>query len=202
MRNDCIMVVVDLCTKMVLLTACKLTINAKQAGILALNMLLPLQALPKSIVSDRDVRFTGSCWRQMWSKIGVRLDMSTAYHPQTDGQTERTNRTIQTLLRMYVTERKGDWEDWLQMAAAAYNSTVHESTGKTPAEMNYGDRAIDPLSWAMQSHKRAGNNEEAARVVDSLRAVWSEARTRLVAQREKQAKYANERRRPVKYEVG
>ena len=106
--NDTIMVVVDRLSKMVLLSACKLTINGKQAGILALNMLLPLLALPKSIVSDRDVRFTGSCWSQMWAHIGTRLDMSTAYHPQTDGQTKRTNRTVQTLLRMYVTERKGD----------------------------------------------------------------------------------------------
>ena len=200
--NDCIMVVVDRLTKMVLLAPCKLTINGKQAGILALNLLLPLLALPKSIVSDRDVRFTGSCWSQMWAHMGTRLDMSTAYHPQTDGQTERTNRTVQTLLRMYVTERKGEWEDWLQMAAAAYNSTVHESTGKTPAEMNYPGRTIDPLSWAMKGHKRVGDNEEAGRMLDSLRAVWSEARTRLVAEREKQAKYANERRRPVSYEVG
>ena len=200
--NDCIMVIVDLFTKMVLLAACKLTINGKQAGILSLNMLLPLLALPKSIVSDRDVRFTGSCWSQMWAHIGTRLDMSTAYHPQTDGQTERTNRTVQTLLRMYVTERKGDWEHWLQMAAAAYNSTVHESTGKTPAEMNYPGRTIDPLSWAMKGHRRAGDNEEASRMLDSLRAVWSEARARLVAEREKQAKYADRRRRPVRYDVG
>ena len=88
------------------------------------------------------------------------------------------------------------------MAAAAYNSTVHESTGKTPAEMNYPGRTIDPLSWAMKGHKRAGDNEEAGRMLDSLRSVWSEARTRLVAEREKQAKYANERRRAVKYEAG
>ena len=200
--NDTIMVIVDRFTKMVLLAACKMTINGKQAGIVALDMLLPLLALPKSIVSDRDVRFTGSCWSQMWAHIGASLDMSTAYHPQTDGQTERTNRTIQTMLRMYVTARKGEWEDWLQMAAAAYNSTVHESTGKTPAEMNFPGRIIDPLSWAMQRHKRAGDNEEATRMLDSLRAVWSEARTRLVAEREKQAKYADQRRRAVTYEVG
>ena len=200
--NDMIMVVVDRLSKMVLLAPCKLTINAKQAGILLLNMLLPLLAVPKSIVSDRDVRFTGSCWRQMWEHMGTRLDMSTAYHPQTDGQTERTNRTIQTLVRMYVTERKGEWEDWLQMAAAAYNSTVHESTGKTPAEMNYPGRTIDPLSWALHDRKQAGDNEEAGRMLDSLRAVWSEARARLVAEREKQARHADKRRRPVRYEVG
>ena len=124
------------------------------------------------------------------------------YHPQTDGQTERTNRTIQTLLRMYVTERKGDWEDWLQMAAAAYNSTVHESTGKTPAEMNYPGRSIDPLTWVMKDHKQPGDNEAAARMLSSLRAVWAEARAKLVAEREKQAKYADQKRRAVKYEVG
>ena len=200
--NDCIMVIVDRFSKMVLLAPCKLTINGKQAGMLALNMLLPHAAVPKSIVSDRDVRFTGSCWSQMWAHIGARLDMSTAYHPQTDGQTERSNRTIQTMLRMYVTERKGSWEDWLQITAAAYNSTVHESTGKTPAEMNYPGRSIDPLSWAMKGHKQPGDNEQAARVLANLRGVWNEARTRLTAEREKQAKYANEKRRAVKYEVG
>jgi len=200
--NDCIMVIVDRFSKMVLLAPCKLTINGKQAGILALNMLLPHLVVPKSIVSDRDVRFTGSCWSQMWAHLGARLDMSTAYHPQTDGQTERTNRTVQTMIRMYVMERKGDWEDWLQMAAAAYNSTVHESTGKTPAEMNYPGRSIDPLGWAMQGHKKPGDNEQAAKMLDSLRAVWNEARTKLVAEREKQAKYADQKRRAVKYEVG
>ena len=203
--NDCILVIVDRFTKMVLLAPCKLKINGKQTGILALNMLLPHGAVPRSIVSDRDVRFTGSCWAQMWSHLGTRLDMSTAYHPQTDGQTERTNRTIQTMIRMYVTERKGDWEDWLQMAAAAYNSTVHESTGKTPAEMNYPGRSFDPLSWAIRGHKKMGpgaDNREAVRILESLRAVWNEARTRLVAEREKQAKYADQKRRPVSYEVG
>ena len=200
--NDCIMVIGDRFSKMVLLSACKLTINGKQAGLLALKMLLPHLVVPRSIVSDRDVRFTGSCWSQMWAQMGARLDMSTAYHPQTDGQTERTNRTIQTMLRMYVTERKGEWEDWLQMAAAAYNSTVHESTGKTPAEMNYPGRSIDPLSWALQEPRRVGANETAVQVLDGLRAVWSEARTRLMAEREKQAKYADQRRRPVKYAVG
>ena len=200
--NDCIMVIVDRFSKMVLLAPCKLAINGKQAGILALNMLLPHAAVPKSIVSDRDVRFTGSCWSQMWAHIGARLDMSTAYHPQTDGQTERTNRTIQTLIRMYVTDRKGDWEDWLQMAAAAYNSTVHESTGKSPAEMNYPGRSVDPLAWAMKGHKQAGDNEVAAKMLDSLRGVWNEARARLVVEREKQAKYADRKRRAVKYEVG
>ncbi len=200
--NDCILVIVDRFTKMVLLSPCKLTINGKQTGILALNMLLPHVVVPKSIVSDRDVRFTGSCWAQMWAHMGTRLDMSTAYHPQTDGQTERTNRTIQTMIRMYVTERKGDWEDWLQMAAAAYNSTVHESTGKTPAEMNYPGRSIDPLSWAIRGHRKAGDNMEAARILDNLRAVWSEARTRIVAEREKQARYADQKRRPVKYKAG
>jgi hypothetical protein len=68
--------------------------------------------------------------------------------------------------------------------------------------MNYPGRTIDPLSWAMKGHKRAGDNEEAAKMLDSLRAVWSEARARLVAEREKQAKYANQQRRPVSYTVG
>ena len=207
--NDQFMTIVDRLTKMVVLAACKVTITGKQAGVLVVDRLLPLAAKPTSIVSDRDPRFTGSCWSQMWARMGASLDMSTAYHPQTNGQTERTNRTIQTILRTLVKQRGGEWEDWLQIAAAAYNSTVHESTGKTPFELNFMDRrAIDPLEWAvaqrLRGRKKEGenNNDDARRLLADYTAMWAEVKTRLQQEQAKREKYANQQRRPVTYRVG
>lgn len=121
--HDCILVVIDRFSKMAMLRPCNITINAIDTGKLVLDMLLScVGKLPSSIVSDRDVRFTGSVWGQLWSKLKTELKMSTAYHPQTDGQTERMNRTMQTMLRSYA-ERREDWAEWLSFVAASYNST-------------------------------------------------------------------------------
>ena len=79
--------------------------------------------------------------------------MSTAYHPQTDGQTERVNRSMQTALRIYASKHKTDWTEWLATVAAAYNSPVHESTGKTPFEI--GRLWTDPMTLALRDPKMA-----------------------------------------------
>ena len=125
--HDYILVLIDRFTKMMKLRACNTTITATETGRLLVDMLLDLGKLPSSIVSDRDVRFTGAAWGQLWRGLKAQLKMSTAYHPQTDGQTERMNRTMQTVLRSYC-EKREDWEEWLPFVAAAYNSTQQEST--------------------------------------------------------------------------
>lgn len=204
--NDMIMIIIDRYSNLVLLVACKTTITGKKAGIEAMKVLLPHAGIPKSIVSDRDVRFTGEFWGQFWEKMGTKLDMSTAYHPQSNGQTERTNRTIQALLRIHLSQRKGEWDEWLPIVAAAYNSTIHETTGKTPFELSKNHpSAIDPLQWALSrvdDRRREGMNEEASQMWKEYQSIWAETRKRMEQQREKQKKYANERRRPVEYKAG
>jgi hypothetical protein len=132
--------------------------------------------------------------------------MSTAFHPQTDGQTERADRTLQAVLRSYA-ESRDDWDEWLPFVAAAYNSTVHESTGRTPFEMNFADaRAIDPLQWAIGERDKVvdqrGVSVAAERTLDEMRAIWDEVRAKLVVEQARQKKYADTKRREVKYEVG
>ena len=109
--HDCILVLTDRFSKMMKLRACKQTITAVQTGRVLLDMMLDVGRLPTSIVSDRDVRFTSAAWGQLWRGLNTELRKSTAYHPQTDGQTERMNRTLQTVLRSYA-ERRDDWEEW------------------------------------------------------------------------------------------
>ena len=211
-----ILVVIDRLTKMLKLRACKQTINAVDTGKLLLEMMLDVGRLPSSIVSDRDVRFTGAAWGQLWRGLGTELKMSTAYHPQTDGQTERMNRTMQTVLRSYA-EKQEEWVEWLPFVAAAYNSTQQESTKRTPFELNFPDaRSIDPLAWAIKERQqvagdapvtgRPGNERgvsvEAERTLEGMKVIWEETRARLVLEQAKQKQYADRKRRDVKYAVG
>jgi hypothetical protein len=134
--------------------------------------------------------------------------MSTAYHPQTDGLTEKANSTLQSMLRACAESRE-DWDEWLPFVAAAYNSSKHESTGRTPFEMNYPDaRSIDPLQWAIGEKRRLGATDKrgvsmpAERTLTEMRVIWDEVRARLVLAQSRQKKYADRKRRDVRYEEG
>jgi len=204
--HNSIMAIVDRFSKMLKLRPCSTTITGIESGRLLLDEMLGIGRIPTSIVSDRDVRFTGAAWGQLWRGLKTEQKMSTAYHPQTDGQTERSNRTLQAVLRSYA-ESRTDWDEWLPFVAAAYNSTVQESTGRTPFEMNFADaRAIDPLQWAMSERRRVvdprGVSREAERTLVEMWTIWDEVRAKLVVEQERQKKYADLKRREVKYDVG
>ena len=203
--HNSIMAIVDRLTGMLILKPCATTITGSASGKLLLDAMLSVGRLPLSIVSDRDVRFTGQAWGQLWRGLKTEQRMSTAYHPQTDGKVERANRTLQAVLRAYA-ESRTDWDEWLPFVAASYNSTVNETTGRTPFELNFPDgRAIDPLQWALGgqlAHGSHGVSAEAERQVGGMKVVWDEVRERILRERAKQKKYADRRRRDVTYEVG
>ena len=206
--NNSIMATIDRFSKMLMLKACNTAITGIESGRLLLDQMLTIGKIPTSIISDRDVRFTGAAWGQLWRGLKTEQKMSTAYHPQTDGQTERANRTLQAVLRSYA-ESRTDWDEWLPFVAAVYNSTVQESTGRTPFEMNFADgRSIDPLQWAIGERERVGAADprgvsvDAERTLAEMRAIWDEVRAKLVLEQARQKKYADEKRRDVQYEVG
>jgi transposase InsO family protein len=88
--------------------------------------------LPAVLVSDRDPRFTSAFWQRLVQLTGTRLNMSTARHPQTDGQTERANRTLEEMLQAYVSPYQDDWDKSLSVVEFAYNNSEHASTKFTP----------------------------------------------------------------------
>jgi hypothetical protein len=94
--------------------------------------------LPADIVSDCDSRFTSGVWREILQMSGIRSRMSTAFHPQTDGQTEHLNQTIEAYLRSFVNHQQDDWVSLLPMAEFAYNNSVTTATGLSPLYANYG----------------------------------------------------------------
>lgn len=130
--NDTILTIVDRLSKMAHFSAMKETDTAEEVAKIFIRDVFRLHGMPEGIVSNRDPRFTGKFWACLWKELGTKLRMSIAYHPETDGQSERTNRTIEEILRHYVNNNKTNWEHWLPTAEFAYNSAVNSSTGYSP----------------------------------------------------------------------
>ena len=112
-----------------------------------LRDIVRLHGVPRKIISDRDSLFTSSFWRELQLALGTRLNFSTAYHPQTDGQTERVNQVLEDMLRMYVMDHQVKWEEYLHLVEFAYNNGHHSSIGMPPYKALYGRPCRTPLSW-------------------------------------------------------
>jgi len=165
--NDSIFVVVDRFTKMAHFVAIKTTVDSADVARLFLNHIHRLHGLPADIVSDRDKVFTSRFWRHFLGLLGVKPNLSTAFHPQTDGQTERVNQVLEQYLRAFCDYQQGNWEELLPHAEFAYNNSIHASTGKTPFFANYGHHPNSPSSVA--SHTLSTSNPTADELVDSIR---------------------------------
>jgi len=152
-------------------------------------------------LSDRDPRFTAHFWRAFWSQLGTTLTMSTAYHPQTDGQTERANRTLEEMLRSRINFRQTDWDEHLAAAELAINNSVQSSTGFSPFYLNAGQEVRLPLDQALAG-LRPVSNPEAVDRIRRLKADLDLARKNIEVAQKRQAKYADQHRREVKFAVG
>lgn len=141
-----VMTVVDRLTKLVRLTPCTQDITAEGAAQLFFDRVIRDFGVPKTVVSDRDPRFVSAFWKALMSSLGTKLLYSTAFHPQTDGQTERAHRVIEQVLRSYVAAgQSGGWHSQLGQCEFALNSAVQASTGISPFEMVYGAPVREPL---------------------------------------------------------
>ncbi|KAG3020775.1 hypothetical protein PC120_g9066 [Phytophthora cactorum] len=134
--NTGIVVFVDRLSKMAHLAAVPDTIDGEGTALLFLDRVFRQHGLPEAIVSDRDPRFTAKFWKSLFQVLGTRLDMSTADHPQTDGQTERVNRVVEDILRSVCAEAPWRWSEVLPPVELALNNPVHDSTGFTPFFVN------------------------------------------------------------------
>ncbi|KAG2761363.1 hypothetical protein PC116_g30024 [Phytophthora cactorum] len=112
------------------------TIDGEGTALLFLDRVFRQHGLPEAVVSDRDPRFTAKFWKSLFQVLGTRLDMSTAGHPQTDGQTERVNRVVEDILRSVCAETPRRWSEVLPLVEFALNKAVHASTGFTPFYVN------------------------------------------------------------------
>ena len=196
--HDAVMVFCDRLTKMVHFAACTTTIDAAGAAKLFRNHVFTAHGLPVSIVSDRDTRFTSEFWSALVELLGVKHKMSSAFHPQTDGQTERVNRVLEEYLRHYVSPSHDDWNDWLPLAEFAYNNSVHEAIGETPFFLNYGVHPRLPGAVRTQAKVVPAASEFAQRMTQ----IMEKAKIRLEAARQRAMQIANPGRRDSVFSVG
>ncbi|KAI3732915.1 hypothetical protein L1987_64127 [Smallanthus sonchifolius] len=123
------------------------TIWSERLAEVFINEVVARHEMPLMIVSNRDTRFTSSFWKRFHEAIGTRLNISTAYHPQTDGRSERTIQTLEDMLRACIIDFGGSWDSHLPLAEFSYNNSYHTTIGMPPYEMLYGRRCRTPICW-------------------------------------------------------
>jgi hypothetical protein len=145
-QHDSIMVVVDKLTKAAHFIPLKTTHRATDVADIFLKEVARLHGIPKTIVSDRDLKFTSNFWKGLYKGFRTNLNCSTAYHPESDGQTERVNRVIEDMLRIYVMDKPSRWEDYLHLVEFIYNNGYHASLKMSPFEALYGRKCNTSVS--------------------------------------------------------
>ena len=133
-----ILVVVDRFTKMAHFIPCVKAISGMETLNLLLTNIVRLHVLPDEIISDRGPQFISTFWKRLFQTMGTSTKLSMAFHPGTDGQTERVNQILEQYLRCMISYQQDEWIKFLLMAKFAYNNTLHSSTGVTPFFANYG----------------------------------------------------------------
>nr|XP_009777849.1 PREDICTED: uncharacterized protein K02A2.6-like [Nicotiana sylvestris] len=125
----------------------KTTDSAEDYAKLYIQEIVRLHGTPLSIISDRGAQFTTNFWKSFQKGLGTRVNLSTAFHPQTDGQAERTIQTLEDMLRACVIDFKGNWDDHLPLIEFAYNNSYHSSIKMVPYEALYGRRRRSSIGW-------------------------------------------------------
>lgn len=195
---DSITVVICLLTSMVHLVPSRTNYNASQLAELMFEHVYKLHGLPKNIISDRDVLFTSIFWKHLHRLIGTKLRLSSAYHPQSDGSTERANRTITQMLRQCVHSNQKDWVAKLPAIEFAINSARSESTGFAPFFLNSG-RMPRSMIWDSPSSTEFPSVRDFA--LQKKLAIES-AHDSILSARVKQTRDANRKRRAAPFKQG
>eukprot|EP00253_Pinus_taeda_P032874 PITA_32874 len=192
-NNDSIMVVVDKLSKAAHFIPVQSTYKAAQIAHIFMQNVFKLHGLPKTIISDRDVKFTLAFWRTLFFELGTQLNFSTAYHPQTDGQTERVNQVVEDMLRAYVMQQPMLWE-----VEFTYNNGYHTSTQLSHFEVLYGRKCRTPSNWGGPEDRLILAPDMLKEMEDMVKRV----RANLKVFQDRQKKFVDRKRRFKEYQVG
>jgi hypothetical protein len=146
-NKSAIMVVVDCLSKYAHFYALQHPFTTSMVAQIFMDQVFKLHGMLHSIVYDRDPTFTSNFWQELFKLQGTQLHLSTAYHPQTDGQTEVVNKCLETYLRCFAYENKNQWAQWLPLVEWWYNTSYHTATRMTPFEAVYGQKPPSVLSY-------------------------------------------------------
>ena len=194
---DGILVIVDALTKAATLEPIKFTYSAEEIAKIFVRRIISRQGLPRKIISDRDPRFSGRFWKAIFKMLGTQIALSTAFHPQSDGQTERTNQTLETGLRAFINGSQDNWDDLLPMAEFAINSSVNISTGMTPFQLIHGKEPQLPIDLGLDS-----NTPAAVDFVKFMTQTIDKARDNISKAQTSQKTQADKHRRDHTFQIG
>jgi hypothetical protein len=197
--NNAIWVVVDRLSKCAHFAATTMNATAHTVAELLRTRVWMYQGYPEEIVSDRDPRFVASFLRALHQLTGCRPALSTSFHPQSDGQTERVNRVLGDYLKHYVAYHGKDWEDYLPEAEFAYNNTWQTSINTTPFRLTYGQ---DPNVPFANGHMGTTKIKCADQFMRKMAMEVRRAQKFIAAAQDRQAAYANRKRRHVVFHAG
>ncbi|KAJ9541425.1 hypothetical protein OSB04_027931 [Centaurea solstitialis] len=197
-KFDAIWVILDRLTKSAHFLAIRESFTSEQLAELYVKEVVKRHGVPVSIISDRDTRFTSRFWERFHADMGTRLHFSTAYHPQTDGQSERTIQTLEDMLRACVLDFGGSWDTYLPLAEFSYNNSYHSSIGMPPYEMLYGRRCRTPICWGEVGQRVLGSTEVVQQTTEHIQRI----RERLRTAQSRQKSYADKRRSNLEFQVG
>ncbi|GJY23807.1 putative reverse transcriptase domain-containing protein [Tanacetum coccineum] len=196
-RHDIIWVIVDRLTKSTHFIPTRETDSMETLTRLYIKEIVSRHGVPISIISDRDSHFTSRFWQSLQSALGTQLDMSTAYHPETDGQSERTIQTLKDMLRACVIDFGNGWEKHLPLVEFSYNNSYHASIKAAPFEALYGRKCRSPVCWDEVRDVQLTGPEIIHETTEKI----VQIRQCLQAARDRQRSYANIRRKPLEFQV-
>ena len=163
-----------------------------------MDHIVSLHGVPKTIISDRGTQFIARFWEHFHAALGTQLIRSSAYHPQTDGQTERINQILEDMLRACALTYSQKWDECLPLAEFAYNNSYQESTRMAPFEALYGRKCRTPLNWSEVGERNFFGPDI---VCEAEEQVWVIQKNLKIA-KSRQKSYADKKRRSVLFQAG
>ena len=198
---DAIWVMVDRLTKLRHTVPCKSTCSSEDLAALFLHNVWKHHGLPSTVISDRGPQFASRFWKAICEHLGIERRLSTGFHPQTDGQMERFNATMEENLRLYVNHHQDDWTDWLPLCEFAANNAASETTQVSPffATFRTDPRMNFDLNQPIENPEQVRAHEAAA----NLRKIRDLVRAEITAAQFRYSEAYNKTRRPAtKFEPG
>ncbi|GKB09679.1 putative reverse transcriptase domain-containing protein [Tanacetum coccineum] len=194
---DTIWVIVDRLTKSAHFLPIRENDPLDKLARLYLNRIVARHGIPASIICDRDGRFTSNFWKSFQKALGTDVSMSTAYHPETDGQSERTIQTLKDMLRACVIDFGKGWVKHLPLAEFSYNNSYHASIKAAPYEALYGRKCRSPVCWAEVGEAQLTGPELIQETTEKIVLI----KQRMQAAQDRQKSYADRKRKPMEFEV-
>ncbi|GMJ09500.1 hypothetical protein HRI_004619200 [Hibiscus trionum] len=197
-KCDAIWVIVDRFTKSTHFIMVRMNLSLEALADLYIQEVIRLHGVLASIVSDRDPRFTARFWKTLHKALGTKLNLSTTFHPQSDGKSERVIQVLEDMLRACIIDFGKNWEKSLPLVEFAYNNSYQSSIQMAPFEALYRRKCLMPLCWFKLGDNKVLGPQLLRETEEQVQIIHS----RLKQAFDRQKSYTDQKRRDIQYEVG